>query len=80
MQVLISLTAIDNAYQQEQPAATEGSARWLGVTSRIAHADNDAIKQSEQLQHRLGFGRVLIRPLPSVSEGLNCAVCTGALC
>lgn len=49
MQVLISLTTIDNDYQQEQAAAAEAAARRLGVQTRIVHAENDAIKQSQQL-------------------------------
>ena len=49
MQVLISLTTIDNDYQQEQAAAAEAAARLLGVQIRIVHAENDAIKQSQQL-------------------------------
>ena len=42
MQVLISLTTIDNDYQQEQAAAAEAAARRLGVQTRIVHAENDA--------------------------------------
>ena len=49
MQVLISLTTIDNDYQQEQAASAEAAARRLGVQIRIVHAENDAIKQSQQL-------------------------------
>ncbi|HJT71103.1 MAG TPA: hypothetical protein VJ731_12950 [Terriglobales bacterium] len=46
MRVLISLTTPDSDYQQEQAAAAEGAARRLDVTVRIAHVDNDAIKQA----------------------------------
>lgn len=49
MQVLISLTTLDNDYQQEQAAAAESAARRLGVQLRIVDADNDAIRQSQQL-------------------------------
>lgn len=48
-QFLISLTTLDNDYQQEQAVAAEAAARRLGVQIRIIHADNDAIKQSQQL-------------------------------
>jgi ribose transport system substrate-binding protein len=48
-QFLISLTTLDNDYQQEQAAAAEAAARRLGIQIRIIHADNDAIKQSQQL-------------------------------
>ena len=46
MQVLISLTTLDNDYQQEQAAAAEAAAPRLGVPIGIVHADNDAIKAS----------------------------------
>lgn len=46
---LISLTTLDNDYQQEQAAAADATARKLAVQIRIIHADNDAIKQSQQL-------------------------------
>jgi hypothetical protein len=36
---LISLTTLDNDYQQEQAAAAEGAARRLNVNVRIAHVD-----------------------------------------
>jgi ABC-type sugar transport system substrate-binding protein len=46
---LISLTTDDNDYQQEQATAAEETAGRLGVDVQVIHADNDAIKQSEQL-------------------------------
>jgi ABC-type sugar transport system substrate-binding protein len=46
---LISLTTLDNDYQEEQAADAEAAARRLGVQIKIIHANNDAIKQSQQL-------------------------------
>lgn len=48
-QFLISLTTLDNDYQQEQAAAAEAAAHRLGVQVRIIDAENDAIRQSQQL-------------------------------
>ena len=48
-QFLISLTTLDNDYQQEQAAAAEAAARRLRIKINIIHADNDATKQSQQL-------------------------------
>jgi ABC-type sugar transport system substrate-binding protein len=46
---VVSLTNNDNDYQQEQASAAESAARRLGVEVKIIHADNDAVKQSQQL-------------------------------
>lgn len=46
---LVSLTTSDNDYQVEQAASAESTARRLGVELQIIYADNDAIKQSQQL-------------------------------
>jgi ABC-type sugar transport system substrate-binding protein len=46
---VVSLTNNENDYQQEQAAAAEKAARRLGVDVKIIHADNDSLKQSQQL-------------------------------
>jgi len=46
---VVSLTNDENDYQQEQAAAAEKAARRLGVDVKIIHADNDSLKQSQQL-------------------------------
>lgn len=45
----LSLPTDDNDYQQEQAAAARETAKRLGFDLEIAHADNDAIKQSDQI-------------------------------
>jgi ABC-type sugar transport system substrate-binding protein len=49
LNVLVALTTDDNDYQVEQAAAAEDSARRNGVELKILYADNDAIRQSQQL-------------------------------
>ena len=49
LQFLVSLTTDDNDYQIEQAATAEEAARKLGLDVKIIYADNDAIKQSQQL-------------------------------
>lgn len=51
LRFLVSLTNNDNDYQQEQAAAAQKAAGRLGVDAEIIHADNDALKQSQQLLH-----------------------------
>jgi ribose transport system substrate-binding protein len=46
---VVSLTNNENDYQQEQAAAAEKAARRLGVDVKIIQADNDSLKQSQQL-------------------------------
>jgi ribose transport system substrate-binding protein len=46
---VVSLTNNENDYQQEQAAAAEKAARRLGVDVKVIHADNDSLKQSQQL-------------------------------
>ncbi|HEY6338271.1 MAG TPA: sugar ABC transporter substrate-binding protein [Candidatus Sulfotelmatobacter sp.] len=46
---VVSLTNDENDYQQEQAAAAEKTARRVGVDVKIIHADNDSLKQSQQL-------------------------------
>jgi ribose transport system substrate-binding protein len=46
---VVSLTNNENDYQQEQASAAERAARRLGVDVKIIHADNDSLKQSQQL-------------------------------
>jgi ribose transport system substrate-binding protein len=46
---VVSLTNDENDYQQEQAAAAEKAARRLGVDVKIIHANNDSLKQSQQL-------------------------------
>jgi ribose transport system substrate-binding protein len=48
---LVSLTNDDNDYQQEQAAAAEKAAQRLSVDVKIIHANNDGLKQSQQLLH-----------------------------
>ena len=46
---LLSLPTDDNDYQQEQAVAANETARRLDVSLQIVYADNDAIKQSDQI-------------------------------
>ncbi len=46
---VVSLTNDENDYQQEQAAAAEKAARRLGVDAKIIQANNDSLKQSQQL-------------------------------
>jgi ribose transport system substrate-binding protein len=46
---IVSLTNNENDYQQEQAAAAEKAARRLGVDVKIIQANNDSLKQSQQL-------------------------------
>jgi ribose transport system substrate-binding protein len=46
---VVSLTTIDNDYQQEQALAAEAAGRKFGVRVQVVHADNDAFKQSDQI-------------------------------
>jgi ribose transport system substrate-binding protein len=46
---LVSIPTDDNDYQQEQAAAAKETGQRLGVNVRVVHADNDAIKQSDQI-------------------------------
>ena len=49
LKFLLSLPTIDNDYQQEQAAAAKETAQRLDFHLDIVHADNDAIKQSDQI-------------------------------
>jgi ribose transport system substrate-binding protein len=49
LRVLLSLTNDQNDYQLEQAKAAEAAARRLGMDLQIIYADNDGIKQSQQL-------------------------------
>ena len=46
---IVSLTNNENDYQQEQAAAAEKVARRLGVDVKVIQANNDSLKQSQQL-------------------------------
>jgi ribose transport system substrate-binding protein len=46
---LVSIPTDDNDYQQEQAVAAKETAVRLGVSVRVVQADNDAIKQSDQI-------------------------------
>jgi ribose transport system substrate-binding protein len=46
---LVSIPTDDNDYQQEQATAAKEAAKRLGVNVQVVHADNDAIKQSDQI-------------------------------
>jgi ABC-type sugar transport system substrate-binding protein len=49
LKFLLSLPTDDNDYQQEQAAAAKETAKRLSFALDIVHADNDAIKQSDQI-------------------------------
>lgn len=49
LSLLVALTTDDNDYQIEQAAAAEDAARRNGAELKIVYADNDAIRQSQQL-------------------------------
>src|SRR5438477_10947304 len=49
LKVLLSLTNNQNDYQLEQAKAAESAAHRLGIELQIIYADNDSIKQSQQL-------------------------------
>jgi ribose transport system substrate-binding protein len=49
LNVLVALTTDDNDYQVEQAASAEDAARRNGAGLKIIYADNDAIRQSQQL-------------------------------
>src|SRR5579863_8465290 len=46
---LVSIPTDDNDYQQEQASAAKEAAQRLGVNVKVVQADNDAIKQSDQI-------------------------------
>jgi ribose transport system substrate-binding protein len=46
---LLSIPTDDNDYQQEQATAATETAQRLGVNLKVVQADNDAIKQSDQI-------------------------------
>src|SRR6202021_1045562 len=70
---LLSLPTDDNDYQQEQAVAANEAAQRLGVALQIVHADNDAIKQSDQILQAVQSNEgkrpnsVLFEPLGSTS-------------
>src|ERR1700685_407524 len=45
----LSIPTDDNDYQQEQAAAARETSQRLGLDRKVVHADNDAIKQSDQI-------------------------------
>jgi ABC-type sugar transport system substrate-binding protein len=47
--VLVALTTRDNDYQAEQAAAVSETANKLGVMLQVMYAENDAVKQTQQL-------------------------------
>jgi ribose transport system substrate-binding protein len=49
LNVLVALTTDDNDYQVEQAVSAEDAARRNGAGLKIIYADNDAIRQSQQL-------------------------------
>lgn len=49
LNLLVSIPTDDNDYQQEQAVAAKETAVRLGVGVRVVQADNDAIKQSDQI-------------------------------
>jgi ribose transport system substrate-binding protein len=70
---LLSLPTDDNDYQQEQAVAANEAAQRLGVALQIVHADNDAIKQSDQILQAIQANEgkrpnaILFEPLGSTS-------------
>ena len=46
---LLALPTDDNDYQQEQASAAQETAKRLGFDLEVVHADNDSIKQSDQI-------------------------------
>jgi ribose transport system substrate-binding protein len=49
LKFFLSIPTDDNDYQQEQAAAARETAQRLGFDLQVVHADNDAIKQSDQI-------------------------------
>lgn len=49
LNVVVALTTRDNDYQAEQAAAVSEMAAKLGVTLQVIYAENDAVKQTQQL-------------------------------
>src|SRR5580698_4612186 len=49
LKYLLSLPTDDNDYQQEQAAAAKEAATRLGLDLQVVYANNDAIKQSDQI-------------------------------
>jgi ABC-type sugar transport system substrate-binding protein len=70
---LLSLPTDDNDYQREQAVAGNEAAQRLGVALQIVHADNDAIKQSDQILQAVQSNEgkrpnaILFEPLGSTS-------------
>src|SRR6202047_713854 len=73
LSLLLSLPTNDNDYQQEQVVAAKEAAQRLGVALQIVQADNDAIKQSDQILQAVQSNEgkrpnsVLFEPLGSTS-------------
>jgi ABC-type sugar transport system substrate-binding protein len=49
LNVVVALTTRDNDYQAEQAAAVAEMAAKLGATLQVVYADNEAVKQTQQL-------------------------------
>jgi ABC-type sugar transport system substrate-binding protein len=49
LRFVVSLTIDDNDYQTEQAVAAENAARQLGLEAQVVYAENDSVKQSQQL-------------------------------
>jgi ribose transport system substrate-binding protein len=70
---LLSLPTDDNDYQQEQAVAANEAAKQQGVSLQITYADNDAIKQSDQILQAVQSDQekrpnaILFEPLGSTS-------------
>src|SRR6202046_218018 len=73
LKFLLSLPTIDNDFQQEQAAAAKEGAQRLDFHLDIGHADNDAIKQSDQILKAIQASpenrprAILFEPLGSTS-------------
>ena len=59
LNVLVALTTDDNDYQVEQAASAEDAARRCGAGLKIIYADNDAIRQSQQLLEVIQSGATM---------------------
>jgi ribose transport system substrate-binding protein len=67
---LLSIPTDDNDYQQEQATAAKKTAQRLGVNVKIVQADNDAIKQSDQILKAIQ-GPEAVRPDAILFEPLG---------
>lgn len=85
LRILVSLPTEDNDYQQEQAAAAKETGLRLGLGVELVYADNDAIKQSDQILQAIQSpagkrpDAVLFEPLGATSlpQGARAAASAG---